>query len=239
MATMRRPSWSACARSPGCRLRSTLIGTRAHLQLHSATISVGNTLCLLTSLPNLTILLADEKYIFSNESKRYLEGKVARGPAIRSDASREDASANTTSVMISEGEWDCRAAQDSALRKSLGLETYRYFWAGNFTNISPVDWLGAFHWSDLLMIFGTYREDVGEVPELEVKTSETMQDHILAFLKNPSTVNVTVGWPAFDADSPGGGQILEFGKGTPVRKVTGDWLDGGCYNSSIPFRIWT
>ncbi|KAL7657172.1 hypothetical protein ACMYSQ_006223 [Aspergillus niger] len=183
--------------------------------------------------------IPDEKYIFSNESKRYLEGKVARGPAIRSDAAREDASANTTSVMISEGEWDCRAAQDSALRKSLGLETYRYFWAGNFTNISPVDWLGAFHWSDLLMIFGTYREDVGEVPELEVKTSETMQDHILAFLKNPSTVNVTVGWPAFDADSPGGGQILEFGKGTPVRKVTGDWLDGGCYNSSIPFRIWT
>ena len=186
----------------------------------------------------LTRKLADEKYIFCNESQRYAEGKVARGPAIRSDAAREMASDNTTSVMIEEGEWDCRAAQDSALRRSLGLDTYRYFWAGNFSNISPVDWLGAFHWSDLLLIFGTYQEDVGEISQLEVKTSETMQDHLLAFLKDPSTVNVTVGWPAFDADSPGGGKILEFGKGTPVRMVTGDWLDGGCYNPSIPFRIW-
>ncbi|PWY82015.1 alpha/beta-hydrolase [Aspergillus heteromorphus CBS 117.55] len=185
-----------------------------------------------------TNYIPDEKYIFSNESERYATGQVARGPSIRSDAAREDASDNTTSVMISEGEWDCRAAMDTALRRSIGLDTYRYFWGGNFSNISPVGWLGAYHWSDLLLIFGTYRDQAGDIPQLEVDTSESMQDHFLAFLKDPNTVNTTVGWPAFDPEGPNGGEILEFGKGDPVHTITGDWLDGGCYNSSIPFRIW-
>ncbi|PYH95647.1 carboxylesterase, type B [Aspergillus ellipticus CBS 707.79] len=185
-----------------------------------------------------TNYIPDEKYIFSNESERYATGQVARGPAIRSDAAREDASDNTTSVMINEGEWDCTAALDTALRRTLGLDTYRYFWGGNFSNISPVGWLGAYHWSDLLLIFGTYRDQAGDIPALEVETSESMQDHFLAFLKDPNTVNTTVGWPVFDAEGPNGGALLEFGKGDPVHRVTGDWLDGGCYNASIPFRIW-
>lgn len=88
------------------------------------------------------------------------------------------------------------------------------------------------------MIFGTYQEDVGVIPQLEVDTSATMQDYILAFLKDPATLNVTVGWSAFDADAPNGGTILEFGNGTTVQNITGDYLDGVCYNSSIPARTW-
>jgi carboxylesterase type B len=140
--------------------------------------------------------------------------------------------------MEADGEWDCTAASDSAMRRSLGLDTYRYLWAGNFSNISPVPWLGAYHWSDLLMIFGTYQDASGVIPQLEVDTSESMQDHILAFLKDPSTVHRSVGWTAFDPSSADGGKILEFGKGSPVKTITGDWLDAGCYNTSIPFRIW-
>lgn len=44
------------------------------------------------------------------------------------------------------------------------------------------------------MIFGTYELDVGDIPQLEVDTSATMQDYILAFLKDASTVDTTVGW---------------------------------------------
>ncbi|KAJ5666820.1 hypothetical protein N7462_011229 [Penicillium macrosclerotiorum] len=184
-----------------------------------------------------TNYLPDEKYIFPNETERYLSGKVARGPSIRSDAAREFPSTNTTSVNEEEGEADCLAASNSALRASLGLDTYRYLWAGNFTNISPVPWLGAFHWSDLLMIFGTYMLDVGNITQLEIDTSETMQDFILAFLKDSSAVNSTVGWPVFDPDAVNGGLVIEFGNGTAVRNITADWLDAGCYNSSVPFRI--
>jgi len=88
-----------------------------------------------------------------------------------------------------------------------------------------------------MMIFGTYRLDVGDVPQLEVDTSATMQDHILAFLKDPSTVASTVGWPAFDASQASNGTILEFGNAVAVQTITGDYLDGGCYNASQGFPI--
>lgn len=87
------------------------------------------------------------------------------------------------------------------------------------------------------MIFGTYMLDVGDIPQLEVDTSTTMQDFFLAFLKDTSTVSTTVGWPAFNSNRPHGGLILEFGNGTTVRNITSDWLDAGCTDPSIPFRI--
>ncbi|PYH85809.1 alpha/beta-hydrolase [Aspergillus uvarum CBS 121591] len=187
-----------------------------------------------------TNYIPDEKYIFADETERYRMGRVAPGPAIRSNAAREDpiTPGNDTATMETTGEWLCASYKDALLRASLGLETYRYEWAGNFTNISPVPWLGAFHWSDLLMIFGTYMLDVGEISELEVATSRTIQDHLLAFLKDPVTVSTAVGWPAFNASAPSGGLILEFGNTTAVRNVTGDFLEAGCWDSSAPFRIF-
>ncbi|KAL4758533.1 Alpha/Beta hydrolase protein [Aspergillus foveolatus] len=151
---------------------------------------------------------------------------------------KEMSSENVIRVMEAEDEWDCTAASDSAMRRSLGLVTYRHLWGGNLSNISPVTWLGAYHWLDLLMIFGTYQDASGVIPQLEGDTSKPMQDHILAFMKDSSTVQETVGWPAFNPSSADGGKILEFGRGTPVKTITGDWLDAGCYNSSVPFRIW-
>lgn len=136
--------------------------------------------------------------------------------------------------METEGEWVCTAYNDAKMRASLGLETYRYEYAGNFSNIDPVSWLGSFHSSDLYMIFGTYMTDAGEISDLEVATSETMQDYFLAFLKDATA---SVGWPAFDAEALDGGLILEFGNQTTVRNITGDWLEAGCWNSSVPFRI--
>lgn len=148
------------------------------------------------------------------------------------------ATTNVTATMETEGEWLCTAASDASLRLSLGLQTYRYLWAGNFTNISPVNYLGAYHWSDLLMIFGSYADAAGEITQLEVETSEKMQDFILAFLKNSSSLPTTLGWVPFDASDPDGGLIVEFGHNLPVQNITGDYVDGGCYNSSIPFPIW-
>ncbi|GKZ29543.1 hypothetical protein AbraIFM66950_005380 [Aspergillus brasiliensis] len=182
--------------------------------------------------------IPDEKYIFSNETARYAAGRVARGPAIRSTTSRELSSTSATTTMETVGEWVCAAYKDSVLRSFLGLETYRYEWAGNFSNISPAPYLGAFHSSDLFMIFGTYMTDAGEISDLEVATSRAMQDYFLAFLKDPSTVSSVVGWPAFNASAPSGGLILEFGNRTTVRNITGDFLEAGCWDSAVPFPIW-
>ncbi|CAK7200912.1 hypothetical protein SEUCBS139899_003612 [Sporothrix eucalyptigena] len=185
--------------------------------------------------------IPDEKYIFSNESERYALGKVAPGPAIRSNAAAETSTANNeTATAITAQAYTCKNYDETLLRESIGLDTYRYFWAGNFTNISPVYWIGALHWSDLLMIFGTYMTDVGDngnFTSLEIQTSQTMQDYFLAFVKNPSTVNTTVGWPKFDSTAANGGQIVEFGKDVPAQLVTGDYIEGSCWNSSIPYPL--
>jgi hypothetical protein len=85
------------------------------------------------------------------------------------------------------------------------------------------------------MIFGTYRTDAGPVSELEIETSETMQDHLLAFIKDPSTVSSNVGWPLFNPNGTNGGIMLEFGNGVAVQNVTGNHVEAACWNSSAIF----
>ncbi|ETS76618.1 hypothetical protein PFICI_12005 [Pestalotiopsis fici W106-1] len=180
--------------------------------------------------------IPDEKYIFTNETDRYEKGLVAKGPAVASNAATEIPTEGNLTASISNAQaWTCANYRDSVLRQSYGLDTYRYFWAGNFSNISPVPWLGAFHWSDVLMIFGTYMLDVGELPELEVESSEAMQDYLLAFLKGTAAAQ---GWPRFDANATDGGAILEFGNGVVVKNLTGDYIDGSCWNSSATFPYY-
>jgi hypothetical protein len=79
---------------------------------------------------------------------------------------------------------------------------------------------------------------VGVVPQLEVDTSAAMQDYILGFIKEPMTVNATSTWPKFDANATNGGAILEFGKDVAVKTVTGDYVDGSCWNSSATYPFF-
>ncbi|RMY56828.1 hypothetical protein D0865_03439 [Hortaea werneckii] len=111
--------------------------------------------------PMMTLLrhVTDETYIFSNETDRYENGLVASGPMIRSNAARERPSPNATYSREIEISDLCYTLSDAVSRYNAGLDTYKYIWAGNFSNISPTPWLGAFHWTDLLMIMGTYPTD--------------------------------------------------------------------------------
>ena len=43
----------------------------------------------------------------------------------------------------------CTGANTTILRNQYGLTTYRYQYAGNWTNQDPLPWMGAFHSSDL------------------------------------------------------------------------------------------
>ncbi|KAI7693836.1 hypothetical protein KC353_g18379, partial [Hortaea werneckii] len=90
---------------------------------------------------------------------RYENGLVASGPMIRSNAARERPSPNATYSREIEISDLCYTLSDAVSRYNAGLDTYKYIWAGNFSNISPTPWLGAFHWTDLLMIMGTYPTD--------------------------------------------------------------------------------
>lgn len=99
--------------------------------------------------------MPDEKTVFRNNTKRYLTGQVSKVPMIYSSAANEGGSlspfpaddpmsgvnqsvADATTIRIM-----CGAANSTALRFSIGLPTYRYQYAGNWTNQDPLPWMGA------------------------------------------------------------------------------------------------
>jgi len=60
-------------------------------------------------------------------------------------------------------------------RNRIGLPTYRYQYAGNFSNVSPVSWMGAYHSSELPLLFGTHDEFRGPSTPFEYQVSYTME----------------------------------------------------------------
>jgi carboxylesterase type B len=123
----------------------------------------------------------------------------------------------------------CSVHNTSVFRDSADLATYRYEWAGNFSNIAPVSWLGAYHYSDLYMYFGTYLIAPGEISGLEVESSEIMQDLLFDFAKDPTSLP-SKGWPEYQTDAEGGGQLARFGAdGQAFQVVKGDAVEGACH----------
>jgi carboxylesterase type B len=93
-------------------------------------------------------------------------------------------------------------------RYALSVPTYRYLYAGNFTNISPRPWEGAYHCSELPMFFGTSGIAHGGSTPFELVVSRSMQDMYLAFITDGPAGLETKGWKAYTPN----GAVLEFGK---------------------------
>lgn len=105
-----------------------------------------------------------------------------------------------------------------------GRETYRWQNVGNFSNISPLPWQGAYHSSDLPMLFGTHPDFRGNSTQGEYEVSEAMQDHYLAFVKDPINGPGALGW-----SNTSSGQILRFAVGSEVTTTIAETtLDSGC-----------
>jgi len=179
---------------------------------------------------------------FSNYTERYLNGQIAKIPKILGTTAREAsaldpypindvaAGPNETLVVINTLATVCDAYNTSVLRDDIGLTTYRYEWAGNFSNISPVTWLGAYHYSDLYMFFGSYVIAPGVITDLEVQTSVSMQNYLLDFMKDPTSLPAN-GWPVYDANNATtGGTLAQFGAdGQVVQFVDGNTVEGACH----------
>ncbi|KAI1819482.1 Alpha/Beta hydrolase protein [Xylaria intraflava] len=102
----------------------------------------------------------------------------------------------------------CTALQDAKLRAGVGATTYRYLYGGNFSNISPVPWLGAYHTADLPMIFGTYGLE-GPSSVFEEQVSQRMQDMFLDFIQDPAEGLKRAGWPPVTGEL-GDSDIMAF-----------------------------
>ncbi|KAK8085010.1 carboxylesterase [Apiospora hydei] len=190
----------------------------------------------------------DEKWVFANYTQRYLDGKVAKIPSVIGTTAREGSAlayvplANYTegpseeTVVKGTLRFVCPSHESSVARDGLGLATYRYHWAGDFPNLGPVPWLGAYHYSDLYMVFGSYGIAPGEIPPLEVETSEVMQDYFLDFVTDPESL-AGKGWPEYHAGAAEGGRLAQFGAhGKAVEFVTGDSVEGACHIPEVEYN---
>lgn len=188
--------------------------------------------------------VVDERVVFSDYLGRAKAGKMARIPTIISYTANEASSlvpfpAQNLSVgfpqevilAIELQSFICPAFTSTLERNEASVPVYRYQYAGRYPNLNPLVWTGAWHGEDIPMVFGTYGlvEGVGDVPEFEVETSRAMQEHILAFMKNPYHGPEELGWNALDARGARTGKVIRFGAGgKAVQYVDSLELDGVC-----------
>jgi len=190
----------------------------------------------------------DEKIVFFNYTTRDLGGHLPSIPALVSTTSNEVSTlsryplsnitdgpyqptidAGTVSIFV------CLASNTTALRKKRGLTTYRYEFAGNFSSITPLPWMGAYHAADIPLIFGTYdtptpgrvKAMVEGVTGFERRVAEALQDHVLAFMQDPEEGLRRRGWPAYGDGE--GRNLVRFGAGGVVqRNVSAAEVDDAC-----------
>ena len=188
--------------------------------------------------------VVDERIVFSDYAGRAKAGKIARLPAIISNTANEASSlvpfpAQNQSagfpqeviLAIELGGFVCPAFTSTLERNEVSVPVYRYQYAGIYPNLNPLAWTGAWHGEDIPMVFGTYDlvQGVGDVPEVERETSRAMQEHVLAFVKDPYHGPEKLGWEALDARGARNGKVIRFGAGEKaVQYVESLEVDGVC-----------
>ena len=170
---------------------------------------------------------------FSNYTERARLELFTPLPAIVGTATNEGASlapynANGPNQTIADATtrnaFLCPAARTTTNRFAAGRVTFRYSYAGNFTNISPRPWMGAYHSSELPLIFGTHGDFRGASTRAEIELSERMQDAWVAFVKDPVGGLPAIGW---DAYAPGG-EALVWGSDGQTSRILVSELDAVC-----------
>ncbi|RAL12687.1 carboxylesterase [Aspergillus homomorphus CBS 101889] len=192
----------------------------------------------------------DNVTVFANWTQRALEGKVAKIPMIIGSNANEGAGfvsftpngpGAATLFKLTESIIACPVAHEVKNRNLAGLPTYRYQYAGNFTNISPLPWFGAYHSSELPILFGTHNQYGGPSTQFEWEVSYAMEALWLSFAEDPSRgpVRLTVesaalnpnnssyfAWPEFQQ---GSSNLVVFAENDVLMQlVTSDRIDDHC-----------
>ncbi|KAJ7816731.1 Alpha/Beta hydrolase protein [Mycena leptocephala] len=143
---------------------------------------------------NITIpaFLPDERVVFSNYTSRYAMGAFARIPAIIGTTQHE-----FNAIVPDVPGFPFNQTQ---LRQAHGLATYRFRYDGNFSNISPPEFSGAYHASELPLIFGTADEFHGKSTPYEDSVSVRMQRLWLTFATNLETGLWHAGWNLYNSE---------------------------------------
>lgn len=101
----------------------------------------------------------------------------------------------------------------------------------NFSNISPRSWEGAYHASELPLIFGTYETYGGPPTEFETAVATHWQDLYLAFMQDPINALAARGWPPYSPDGYANGFAAD-GKVSSLVPISR--LEIGCAQFPLP-----
>ncbi|PCD26448.1 hypothetical protein AU210_012875 [Fusarium oxysporum f. sp. radicis-cucumerinum] len=126
----------------------------------------------------------------------------------------------------------CTTLKESRLRSEAGARTFQYLYAGNFTNVSPLPWLGAYHTAELPQIFGTHDIE-GPSTKFERKVSERMQDLYLSFASDPVHGLERDGWSVARAQSGRSKLVRWAGNGKVEQIVDAKRLINECTRNGI------
>jgi carboxylesterase type B len=224
----RQRNFTAVAASLGCNNTSSQLGCMRNVswQAIEAALSADSTLSF--------IPVVDNVLLFENFTQRYEMGALSHIPAFIGSNLHEfnegapNVLSETFNQSVSDAKTDavflCTAAQTSKLRQTQGRITYRYRFDGNFSNISPSAYPGAYHASELPLVFGTAGDFHRPSTAYEEEVSRAMQDLWLDFAKNPEHGLNKSGFGPY-----GMGKAMLLGDvGVPVKEVDISQVDGVC-----------
>ncbi|KAB2572756.1 Carboxylesterase [Lasiodiplodia theobromae] len=184
----------------------------------------------------------DDRWVFADYAARYARGQLSRAPAVYGSNAAEgnlaapfprdpqhegpDAAVALAATLSGFQCPDAHSAGNRTAARNADLKTYRYLYAGNFSDVSPLFWEGAYHAAELPQVFGTRGMfGRGEASEYEVKTSEAMQDLWLGFARNVARPEAA-GW----VEARTGGMLMlgASGGGPAVKVVNQTVVDEPC-----------
>ncbi|KAK1999423.1 carboxylesterase [Colletotrichum falcatum] len=165
----------------------------------------------------------DNKIVFANYTEKAALGEMSDMPAIIGFNAAEGLflapynAVNGPDPAVSDSlSYDffwCTATKATNERLAAGRTTYRYYHTAVFNNTSPRPWMGAYHGSELPLIFGTHADFRGNSTPFEYELSHAMMDAYTAFIKDPTAGLEAVGWPAYTAD---GRLVRSYGENNNV-----------------------
>jgi carboxylesterase type B len=98
--------------------------------------------------------------------------------------------------------FNCPASYTSKARVNFNVTTWRYRYFGDWDNIRPEKDAGAFHGSEMSIVFGTPKrfENKYPSPPEEVAVEKLMMNAWASFAKDPQNGLKRLGWPTYDPD---------------------------------------
>ncbi|RDW79102.1 uncharacterized protein DSM5745_05954 [Aspergillus mulundensis] len=182
--------------------------------------------------------VVDNRTVFADYRARARSGGQSRLPTLAGVNAREfsagfplsQTSINETAVTEDlYGSFSCPAYEAVKTRLNHHIPTWRYVYHGNFTNLSPRPWLGAYHSAELPILFGTYNQTTLPPPpsKNEMDASKYFQGAWVAFAKDPHTGLTEYGWPRFSFNERTLVNLAVGNKPGAVLSSAGKW-DGHC-----------